>query len=91
MKKLGFIAIAFIALTSCNGGANDGNANTDTTTFPSETSTPPSSTEIGTPADSTDRAPSTVGSQPSSPTSRSSTPGNQSGKEDSSLKPRQQQ
>ena len=84
MKKIGIMAAAIVALMSCNGGANDGNPNTDTTTFPSEEKLDTSTTGLGGGRDSSDRAPSSIGSNSSSSTSRSSTPGNQSGKEDSS-------
>lgn len=90
MKKIGLIALLFTGLMSCTGGAHDGNANTDTTTFPSETPLPTANDTIGlgSAPDSNDRIPSSVGSNPTSPTSRSSTPGNQGGKEDSSMQPR---
>ena len=83
MKKIGIMAVAIVALMSCNGGANDGNPNTDTTTFPSEEKLDTSTTGLGGGRDSSDRAPG-MNSTPSSSTSRSTTPGNQSGKEDSS-------
>lgn len=87
MKKTGSIAIIVIALMSCNGGANDGNPNTDTTTFPSETTVPTANdtTGLGSAPDSSDRAPSSIGSTPSAPASRSTTPGNRGGKADSSM------
>lgn len=64
MKKTGLIAIIVIALMSCNGGANDGNPNTDTTTFPSETTVPTANdtTGLGSAPDTSDRAPATIGS-----------------------------
>lgn len=87
MKKTGLIAIIVIALMSCNGGANDGNPNTDTTTFPSETPVPTANdtTGSGSAPDTSDRAPSSVGSNSTAPASRSSTPGNRGGKGDSSM------
>jgi len=42
-------------------------------------------TGLGSAPDSSDRAPSSIGSTPSAPASRSTTPGNQGGKEDSSM------
>lgn len=84
MKKIGLIAVTLMALMSCNGGANDGNPNTDTTTFPSEMKIDTSTTGLGGGTDSNDRVPSSVGSNPTSSPSRGSTPGNAGGKEDSS-------
>ncbi len=80
MKKIGLVAVLFIAFTSCTGGANDTKQGTDTTTFPSEQKPTSDAKSIGENNDTTERTPGVYGATPGSPrSSRSTTPGNQSG------------
>jgi len=77
MKKIGLAGVLFIALASCNGGATDGKASTDTTTFPSEQRHDTGAQSLGGGTDTTERTPGTYGATPGSPSSsRSTTPGN---------------
>lgn len=78
MKKTGLAAIAFVLLMSCNMGANDGDVDTDTTTFPSETIDRADTTGFSSSPDSNNRILDSLTSNTASPpSSRSTTPGAQ--------------
>jgi hypothetical protein len=82
MKRIFFAAGVVVALTSC-GGANDGDASTDTTTMPIDTAgmnnTGGSNINSNTgsyPTDTSDQRTDVRSSSPSDPNTRRTTPGN---------------
>ena len=75
MKKVMMIAALAAVLTAC-GGANDGDATTDTTAMPMEPPTTDSNTSMGTtPYDSLQDTTDPLRSSPTNPASRNTTPG----------------
>lgn len=75
MKKVMMIASLAAVLAAC-GGANDGDATTDTTTVPAEPMTVDSTGSTGAmPYDSTRDTSSGFSSSPTHPGTRTSTPG----------------
>ena len=84
MKKVMMIAAVAAVLTAC-GGANDGDATTDTTsTMPAEPMTIDSNSNTGSmPYDSLRDTSSGFSSSPTNPASRTSTPGGRTNQNDS--------
>ena len=83
MKKVMIIAAVAAVLTAC-GGANDGDATTDTTSMPMEPPTTDSNNNTGSyPYDSLRDTSSGFSSSPTNPESRSTTPGGSTNRNDS--------
>lgn len=83
MKKVMMIAAVAGLLTAC-GGANDGDANTDTTsTIPMEPATLDSNSSSGSVPYDTARDTTGFSSSPTNPGSRTTTPGGNTNQNDS--------
>jgi hypothetical protein len=83
MKKVMIMAAVAALLTAC-GGANDGDATSDTTSMPAEPMTIDSNSNAGSmPFDSTRDTSSGFSSSPTDPASRTSTPGGSTNQNDS--------
>ena len=83
MKKVMIVAAVAALLTAC-GGANDGDAATDTTAMPMEPPTTDSNSNTGSyPYDSLRDTSSGFSSSPTNPASRSTTPGGSTNRNDS--------